>query len=617
MRYAAPVLLCALALVSLPRAASAQEIAIVASCNDENCEDVRQFLRDTNRFRRVDIFDINVRVPSAESIARYDSLLVFTDEGFEERDELGDLLADFVDSGGGVVTAPLAQENGPYQLRGRYYNERYAGLIYSDVMFQPASIGDRLRADHPVLAGVETLRSGAMRSASNAIWTGSYRVANWSDGRPVAVAREDRDGRTLDVTFFPASDAVADQNWPRASDGARFWANALLWAARNLPPSVDVGDGVTALEGGPAMASVTAFDPNGDPVMVRWDLDGDGLHNDATGTDVLIPALDGPASYELEIEVNDGNTAVLAVVPVTIENAAPTIGSITWADPQPVEMASVTFTALATDPAGDRDTLSYTWTFPGDITATGPEATFSFAQDGTYPVTLLVADEDGGAIRRNVEVAVLNAPPALESLEVDQVDGDEGSTFNFRVVARDVDPLLYRWEFGDGAGADGDTAPHIYTDEGEYVATVTVLDDAGGSMTSDRAITVRNVAPTAGVITAPALVQVDQAVAFQASATDPGADALTYSWDFGDNTPAQAGLDLDAVHHAYAKAGEYTAILTVDDGDGGTDTQAHRLVVEAPDNPGGSSGSTGSSGDGGCQTTPTYHSAALRWIFRR
>jgi PKD repeat protein len=615
MRWTAPVLLCALALFSLPSSASAQEIALVASCNGQSCEDVRSFLRDTGRFRRVDVFDINARLPTPTDLRRYDSLLVFTGAGFEERDELGDLLADFVDTGGGVVTAPLSQENGPHQLRGRYYNERYAGLIYSDTMFQATSLGATLTEDHPVLRGVSDLRSGAIRSTSNAVWTGSYRVANWNDGRPVAVAREDRDGRTLDVTFFPASDAVDDQNWPRESDGATFWANALLWAARNLPPEVEVGDGVVALEGADVMASVVATDANGDTVIVGWDLDGNGLHNDATGQEVAIPVLDGPASYEIEIEVSDGHTSILARVPVQIENAAPSIDTLGWVESAPVEMTPVTFSAAATDPAGDRDSLTYAWTFPGEVAASGPDAVFTFPQDGTYTVTLTVSDEDGGGVRRNMEVAVLNAPPALESLDVDQVDGDEGSTFNFRVVANDVDPLTYRWEFGDGQGADGASSPHVYRDEGEYVAVVTVEDDAGGSMTSERAVTVRNVAPTAGMIVAPATVQANEAVSFKVTASDPGDDALTYAWDFGDDTPAQTALDLDAVHHAYTAAGEYTVILTVDDGDGGTDTQAHRLVVEGQSAP--PQGSGGSSKDGGCQTASYASLRPLRWILRR
>lgn len=607
------LLLCALSAIAIPAAVSAQDVAIVSSCNDQNCEDVRDFLRGTDRFARIDIYNINARLPALDTLTRYDVLLVFTDTGFDARDELGDLLADFVDTGRGVVTAPLAQENGPFQLRGRYYNDRYAGLIYSDTMFQSASLGDLLTDDHPVMRGVSTLRSGAIRSASNAIWTGSYRVANWSDGRPVAVAREGRGGRTLDVTFFPASDAVNDQNWPRTSDGATFWANALLWAARNLPPQVDVGDGVLTQEGAPTLATVTTMDPNGDPVRVGWDLDGDGIHNDATGTEVMIPALDGPASYEIEIEVDDTHQVILAVVPVEIENAAPRIDAVTWTDPAPVEMEPVTFTAVATDPAGPLDTLQYAWTFPGNVVANGTEATFTFPQDGVYEVTLTVSDEDGGALRRNVEVAVLNAPPVLETLDVDRQVGDEGSTFNFRVVAIDVDPLAYSWDFGDGGAAQGDAAAHIYKNQGEYVAVVTVEDDAGGTMTSERAISVRNVAPTVGPIDAPAAATADDAVAFTASATDPGDDALTYTWDFGDGTPAQAGLDLGSVHHAYSTAGDYTAILTVDDGDGGSDTQAHRLSVTAAQ-----AADPGVQGarSGGCATAQRP-AASLRWLLRR
>lgn len=613
-----PMLLCALALLTAIPAqeAAAQSVAIVASCTGENCDDVREVLQDTRRFARVDIYNINARLPELDDLNPYDSVLVFTDENFDERDALGDLLADFVDRGRGVVTAPLAHETGLYQLRGRYYTERYSGLIYSDTIFQDASMGETISEGHPVMRNVQNLESGRVRSSSNAIWTGSYRVANWNDGRPIAVAREDRGGRTLDVTFFPVSDEVDSRNWPRDSDGATFWANALLWASRNLPPSLTIGDPIVAMEGSQTMASVTATDPNGDELEVRWDLDGDGAQDDARGFEVMIPTLDGPASYGIEVSVNDGFTSVFGVLPVEVMNAPPVVDSVSWSEDDAVEMRPVRFTATASDAAGELDTLTYSWIFPEGTTAEGTEAEHAFGQDGTYQVTLVVEDEDDGAVRRNVEVVVRNAPPTLTTLEVDKAEGDEGATFNFRVVAEDVDPLEYQWDFGDGTGANGDVTPHVYKNDGEYIVVVTVEDDAGGSMVSERAITVNNVAPELAPITAPVTAQTNRPIDFEALATDAGDDELTYTWDFGDGTAPQSGVDLHALSHAFALPGEYTVILTVDDGDGGTDTQAYRLTVEGAAAEDGSRAASGSASDDGCSTS-TRASVSLGALLRR
>lgn len=45
--------------------------------------------------------------------------------------------------------------------------------------------------------------------------------------------------------------------------------------------------------------------------------------------------------------------------------------------------------------------------------------------------------------------------------------------------------------------------------------------------------------------------------------TDPDGDALTFEWDFGDESEEQSGYD---VWHTYVEPGEYTATLTVSDG---------------------------------------------------
>ena len=67
---------------------------------------------------------------------------------------------------------------------------------------------------------------------------------------------------------------------------------------------------------------------------------------------------------------------------------------------------------------------------------------------------------------------------------------------------------------------------------------------------------------------------VNQALTFTAQATDPDGNPLTYTWDFGDNTTGTGA----SVSHAYTMSGKYIALLTVDDGQGGVQTNDNDLI---------------------------------------
>lgn len=61
--------------------------------------------------------------------------------------------------------------------------------------------------------------------------------------------------------------------------------------------------------------------------------------------------------------------------------------------------------------------------------------------------------------------------------------------------------------------------------------------------------------------------------------SDPDGDPLSYSWDFGDGSPAESGA---TVSHIYQNSGPYTATLTVSDGRGAAGTATQRVTVGIP-----------------------------------
>lgn len=148
--------------------------------------------------------------------------------------------------------------------------------------------------------------------------------------------------------------------------------------------------------------------------------------------------------------------------------------------------------------------------------------------------------------------------------------------------------------YGDGSGTQSLTLTdktfvlnHVYTDDGSYTVTLTVTDDDNGIGADIVSITVNNVSPTVGPITAPLdPTQVNKEITASAAFTDPGIlDTHTALWDWGDSaTPTGTVIETNGAGtaigtHPYITAGVYTITLTVTDKDGDSGTAQFQYVV--------------------------------------
>ena len=121
---------------------------------------------------------------------------------------------------------------------------------------------------------------------------------------------------------------------------------------------------------------------------------------------------------------------------------------------------------------------------------------------------------------------------------------------------------------------------HQYADDGEYTVTVTVTDCADNEGSDSQTVEVLNVDPVCEGIEGPTDAAVGQEVEFEASAHDVDADEpLMYTWDFDDESSNEVG---NPVSHTFGTEGVYMIEVTVDDGDGGTDTCMHEIDVVEP-----------------------------------
>ena len=136
----------------------------------------------------------------------------------------------------------------------------------------------------------------------------------------------------------------------------------------------------------------------------------------------------------------------------------------------------------------------------------------------------------------------------------------------------------YRWDFGDGTTGRGQTVNHAFPAAGTYSVTLTLVDTLGRTASVTRPYSVLGgAAPLANATASPRNPAVGQLVVFNAAASTAAAGRRIVRWDwtFGDGETGSG----QQVTHAYTQAGAYTAVLTVTDDAGRTDTEDVDVTV--------------------------------------
>jgi PKD repeat protein len=168
-----------------------------------------------------------------------------------------------------------------------------------------------------------------------------------------------------------------------------------------------------------------------------------------------------------------------------------------------------------------------------------------------------------------------------------------GQTVSFNArssgMAQGSHLATFDWDLGDGTTASGVDVTHVYNSPGLFAVTLTVVDDKGLSDTTVHEIqidagetppTPEPDQPPVAQITAPSAVQVGQSFIVDAGSSQCATSCVSYAWDMGDGTQANA-INLQ---HDYQSAGVFNVILTVTDDKGlqGTVNQTISAEPGAP-----------------------------------
>ena len=312
----------------------------------------------------------------------------------------------------------------------------------------------------------------------------------------------------------------------------------------NLPPVANAGPDVQTPEGTDiTLDGSGSFDPEGKPLTYSWDLDGDGVCNDSSGT--AKPTFtrvgnDGTTIVKVCVSDDTGLTAE-DTAEVKVTNVAP---AIEISDPPAItENTAVTIAGTIRDP-GWLDTLT---------------ATIDWG--------------DGSAAQNLTGTTEKERPDSTLEFSTSHTYGDDG-IYSVKVCA-----------------ADDDTTPCKSIAVTVTNVKPTAVIDTSGTVSVNGVPTV--------------IAHAGTSVDFGVRVTDPGSDDETVTWDWGDGTPADVSTSLvnppapdppfspsiqprdisAASGHAFAKACVYTSGLGVSDDDGGSTTGSLNVIIVGNNHP--------------------------------
>jgi len=188
--------------------------------------------------------------------------------------------------------------------------------------------------------------------------------------------------------------------------------------------------------------------------------------------------------YELSTKTVTGGI-INAANAVAIATAYPTANFSYITDGQ-----TVTFTDLSND--SDGDIMIWAWNFGDGNSSSLEDPAHTYADPGTYVVSLTVTDNDGASDTASQEVTV--AAPSNEPPVAFFTYQCTGLTCSFFGSGSDEDGNIvqYQWDFGDGKASSEQNPVYSYTNSGEYSVTLIVTDDEGATGTASQQVSLND-----------------------------------------------------------------------------------------------------------------------------
>ncbi len=270
---------------------------------------------------------------------------------------------------------------------------------------------------------------------------------------------------------------------------------------------------------------------SGSIVSYEWDLDDDGMFDDATGA--YVPYLfTSPGAYVISMQVTTDNGCKDTVTHTVTVSPLPVI--LFDYDGAACEGKAVVFINNSINQVG---TIAYVWDFGDGETSADVNPVHTYPGPGTYTVELTGSNSYGCMSSYTRDITIYAAPIAgLTGTDV--CYGDE-TVFTNTTNNNGTAVASYFWNFGDGEGASIINPVHTYDAPGTYPVELIVTSIDGCMDTATGFVNVWEL-------------------------PDPDIKSSTDEFAFCDGDSIYLSVDLANDETALWSSGETTATITVD-----------------------------------------------------
>jgi PKD repeat protein len=378
--------------------------------------------------------------------------------------------------------------------------------------------------------------------------------------------------------------AIKDGFWEYSTYGANV--NVVMTVANGVYPKFEYSDSSTinvtpkpeidfkvlnACEGSPITVLDNTSTPTGSSIVYSWDFAGE--YTSTSSTPSYTFATPGQRQITLSASSNGCNASLTKnayqfEMPVANFTSA---GECNFVD--------VDFTSSSTIANGAN--MGYSWDFAGSGISREENPAYAFATAGTKTV-ILTATSEFGCANSTSQTITLNESPQAD-FNWDAACNLTPINFTFTgSVPNGGSNSSYSWDFAGQATAGQPTPSHLFDKVGAKKVTLTVADLNGcsSSIVKEVNVVLQAVADfSAKGFEATDVCEGDKAVFINSSTVAAG--NLSYTWNFGDNTPVNTD---HSPTHTYTSPGVYSVTLNALVAGGCPDDITVQVEVnEAPD----------------------------------